>query len=445
MNKKILVITPFFAPESHAAVFRAHKLVKYLKKAGWQPIVLTVDINYTYNEDPVLLDELEGIPIYRTKYIEPSLRGLYMWLTGKDRTFKTLKAKGYFEIKVNNSSANHENDNVRSISNRIYSFLLDYYLNKPDRFWTWKWSAIKKAKQLIIDEDIQFVYTTCLPFTTNQIGIALKKTTTVKWVADFRDPITYAKRMHSSISHVFKLQRKIQKDTFKFADHVTVLSSAYKLIFHDQYGGLYNHKITFIPTGLDDDYLPEETDLDNTIIFVGEYLKEYKDYFFKIFSKVKNSLSVEEQPIIKIIGNKTINELQALPFIRQWGLEKQVVFLDHMPQNQLYLEINKARYALLIPGLDSLWWTNYAKMVDYIALKKPVISLLPPISEAKNELKKAGLLILLTTDFDENVKKMIQVFTTRYEVQSHDKYCKRYLATSQTNDFIEIFEKLNGE
>jgi len=47
-NKKVLVITPFFAPESHAAVFRAHKLVKYLKKEGWEPIVLTVDTNYTY-------------------------------------------------------------------------------------------------------------------------------------------------------------------------------------------------------------------------------------------------------------------------------------------------------------------------------------------------------------------------------------------------------------
>ena len=104
MNKKILIITPFFAPESHAAVFRAHKLVKYLKKEGWEPIVLTVDTNYTYNEDPALLEELEGIPIHRTKYFEPSLRGIYMWLTGKDRTYKTLKAKDIIELDNTNDS-----------------------------------------------------------------------------------------------------------------------------------------------------------------------------------------------------------------------------------------------------------------------------------------------------------------------------------------------------
>ena len=41
MNKNILIITPFFPPQTHAAVFRAFKLVKYLKRTGWNPIVLT--------------------------------------------------------------------------------------------------------------------------------------------------------------------------------------------------------------------------------------------------------------------------------------------------------------------------------------------------------------------------------------------------------------------
>ena len=42
MNKNILIITPFFPPQTHAAVFRAFKLVNYLKRTGWNPIVLTV-------------------------------------------------------------------------------------------------------------------------------------------------------------------------------------------------------------------------------------------------------------------------------------------------------------------------------------------------------------------------------------------------------------------
>ena len=84
MKKKILIITPFFAPENALPLFfRTHKLAKYLNRENWEVHVLTVDTNYVYNEDENLLKELEGVTIHRSKYIEPTLRGLRMWLTGK--------------------------------------------------------------------------------------------------------------------------------------------------------------------------------------------------------------------------------------------------------------------------------------------------------------------------------------------------------------------------
>ena len=93
MNKNILIITPFFPPQTHAAVFRAFKLVKYLKRTGWNPIVLTVNRNYLYLEDPDLLDEVQDVPIYQANYIEPTLRGLRMLLGGEDTSLKAITAK----------------------------------------------------------------------------------------------------------------------------------------------------------------------------------------------------------------------------------------------------------------------------------------------------------------------------------------------------------------
>ena len=58
MSRSVLIVTPFFAPQNHAAVFRAYKLAKYLPQFGWKPIVLTVDTQYEFNEDPTLLAEL---------------------------------------------------------------------------------------------------------------------------------------------------------------------------------------------------------------------------------------------------------------------------------------------------------------------------------------------------------------------------------------------------
>lgn len=443
MNNKVLVITPFFAPQTHAAVFRAHKLVKYLKKENWKPYVITVDINYDYNEDANLLDELKDIPIYTTKFIEPTLRGLKMALGGADRTYKTLKAQGVFDTEISNV------DSKKNITNEkekfsLYRFILDRYLKNPDRFWTWKKSTIKLAKKLIKTENIATVVTTTMPFTVNEIGIALKKDLNINWVADFRDPITYGKRFHSHIPKVYQNQKRIQDLTFKYADKIVGASSAFGLIFHDQYAGVYDAKFEFIPTGLDNAYIPEPTkEKENTLVFVGEYLKEYKDHFFKLYKETIAQLDEVLIPKIKIIGNKDINQNVALPYVNALGLNEYVEFCDHIPQKELYRTIEKAKFVLLINGAKGYWWCVFAKLIDYIALQKHVLAFVPEISEARKELKKANLATFLSFNETDSVEKFKNVLVN--DASQHEpnvSYCQRYLASSQVKAFIDIFKAL---
>lgn len=449
MNKKVLVITPFFAPESHAAVFRAHKLVKYLKSFGWSPYVITVDTNYEYNEDPSLLKELEGIPIYRTRYIEPSARGLKMALGGEDRTYNTLKKKGYFDKTHTDVNATVDGDSAlakASLKSKIYNYVLKRYLKNPDRFWTWRKKAVAVAQKLIKEEGIGTVFTTTLPFTSNQIGLELKKSCDIKWMADFRDPITYGKRFHSDIPMVFNRQKKNQDQTFAHADAIVGASSSFGLIFHDQYSGEYDDKFTFIPTGLDDEYIPKPVEQkDNVLIFIGEYLKEYKDHFFKIYKRVIQELPPEDIPKINIIGNKEINQSQALPYLNNLDLTEYVTFYDHMPQPQLYERVERARYVLLINGDKAYWWCVFAKLIDYIALKKEVIAFIPEISEARKELTKSNTAHFLSFQDEDSERKLKVLFQKKTTKKTPNvKYCKRYLASSQAQAFIDIFKKLQS-
>ena len=449
INKKILIITPFFAPEAHAAVFRVHKLAKYLKRLGWEPHILTVDTNYNYNEDFNLLDELKEIPIYRTKYIEPSIRGLKMALGGKDRSYKTLKKQGVFDIENKPLEKNkniEDNTSKKSLSTKLYHHFLNNYLKNPDRFWTWKRGAIKQAKKLIKEKNIGVIYTTCLPFTSNQIGIELKKTMNIKWVADFRDPITYGKRFHSSITKIYNIQKSIQDDTFKYADKIIGLSSSYGLIFHDQYAGEYDDKFEFIPTGVDDDYLPEkQVEKDNTLLFVGEYLKEYDDYFFRFYKEAIKGIPENKVPKINIIGNKEINESIALFHVKNLELTNNVTFIDHIPQSELYERIEKSKYVLLINGDKAYWWCIFAKLTDYMALKKEVLAFVPEISEAKKELTKANTGIFLKFNEKYSIKKLRNLLINPLITREINKeYCKNYLASSQVKSFIKIFEELQS-
>lgn len=446
MNKNILVVTPFFPPQTHAAVFRAFKLVKYLKRAGWNPIVLTVNRNYLYLEDPALLNEISDVPIYRADYVEPTLRGLRMKLGGKDTTLKNIVLEGNRNLAKETSSQTNAAHRQHSIYNRIYKYILSRWIQVPDRFIFWKKNAINLGCKIISEYNISIVYTTCLPFTCNEIGLALKRKTGVKWVADFRDPITYAKRMYSDYLPVFMKQKKIEQDTFKYADAITGLSRAYLSIFDDLYEGEYSAKTYFIPTGVDDDYLPSLDcniiEKENSIIFVGEYLHEYQDFFLKIFAKAIFSEELKDKKCkLKIVGNKNINYRQLKGYIDGLNLHDSVELIDHLPQKELYQLVIRSKAAVLIPGYRALWWTNFAKMVDYIALQMPVLAMVPMTSEARSELSRAGLGLFID-DEEKGVEIIRSIFNNKSKVNSCHEYCKQYLASKQVESFISIFTEL---
>lgn len=446
-NKNILIITPFFAPETHAAVFRAHKLVKYLKKEGWNPIVLTVDTNYVYNENPKLLQELEGVEIYRTKYIEPTVRGLKMWLTGKDLTYKTLKAKGVYNLStISENSADETKRHKKGVVSKLYKYLLDNHLNSPDRYWTWKKSAIREAKKLIGRYNIQFIYTSSSPYTTLEIGTELKSYfPNIKWIADYRDPLTYTLRNHSHIFSVFKKQKKIEIKALNCADAITGLASSYKLIYHDLYNGKYDNKIFFIPTGLDDELIPNCSDeiKSDEIIYIGEYLPNYGTTFFDYFGSFQAKYpQLANNLKLTIIGSKDINLLALQKLNIDKGILQSILFEDQMPQSELYKRLSKAKAVVLSPGYESHWWTNFAKMVDYIALKKIVLAVVPDPSEARKQLSMAGIGLFLDSE-----EIAVETFYNLASNEVLDKninhtFCETYLASSQAKSFIKILENL---
>src|SRR5271170_2649810 len=155
MSRSVLIVTPFFAPQNHAAVFRAYKLAKYLPQFGWKPVVLTVDTQYEFNEDVALLSQLpKETEVVCARYVEPTLRGLRMALGGRDRTFKGLRENG--------SGSNHAAVQ-RPAAMRAYQYFVKNWLQIPDAYWTWARTAIPVANKIMKERDIRLVFTTAPP------------------------------------------------------------------------------------------------------------------------------------------------------------------------------------------------------------------------------------------------------------------------------------------
>jgi glycosyltransferase involved in cell wall biosynthesis len=447
--KSILIVTPYFAPQSHAAVFRAHKLAKYLPKHGWKPYVLTVDTNYLYNEDPDLLDELpDEVEIIRTRYIEPSARGFTMALGGRDRTFIAEKA-GLLERQRESGAESPAPASPRTsppprvLAGKLYAHARRTWLQSPDAYWTWERTAIRSGRELIDRHGIDVVYTTAMPFTSHRIGMALQREG-ARWTADFRDPVTYAAKVSASSGRIHNRQYGIVRDTLRNADAVTVLSSSYGLVFQDIYGDVTKRPVRFIPTGVDDEFIPNDVEIvteEPYLIYAGEVMPEQTDDFFTMLGCALRRVPAPYR--LKVVGHEILNRQRLDPIVAAEGIADRVDFIDHVPQRELYRLIQGATAGILVPGRMAYWWNNHAKLVDYVGLRKPVLAMVPDPSEARSELTKTGLGVFLDGEV-EQATEMLTAFlngTLSLPEPVADE-CDRYLATSQVASFADVFDCL---
>ncbi len=441
MSRSVLIVTPFFAPQNHAAVFRAYKLAKYLPQFGWKPVVLTVDTQYEFNEDPALLTELpESVEVVRTRYIEPTLRGVRMALGGRSRTFEGTK-----EVRRNHNCV--AGAAPVSTGHGAYQYLLKNWIHLPDAYWTWARTAIAAGKEIIRDRNIDVVYTSSSPYSCLAVGRELQKTG-VQWVADFRDPLGYSQKLANYAPRVYSRQRRLVKDALDHADATTILASSYGSIFRDIFGNGYRDPI-FIPTGIDEALVePQKQNLSRKtpyLIFAGEYLTEFDTSFLEAFANVTKHPEIAAQDVkLLVIGTLEINRKRLAPFIDKFRLHQQIEFADQMPQGQVYKLLRDACAGVLIPGTRAFWWTSFAKMTDYIGMRKPVLAVVPDPSEARTALTRSRLGIFLDGSPENRAKILTDFLLGKHKLPTPDENeCQRYTAHHQVQSFAQLFESLS--
>lgn len=437
------MLVPYFAPQSHAAMFRVHKLAKYLPNFGYQPIIVTTSTNYLYNEDPQLLEELPSeVEIYRARYIEPTLRGIGMALGGPDRRFVALKAADKICVRSNSPSApGKRHPRLPSLGRLVADVIGDW----PDRYWTWSDPAFRLSEQLIKHYGIQLLYTSASPVSFLRAAMRLKQRNDLAWLFDSRDPLGYGKKFTARHGIARWIEQRILAKAIDSADHVSVLSAAYGSIFFDLYG-LEDDRWSFIPTGLDEAYVLPDVGLKTcgrNLLYVGEVMANQSTYSLEVLDYMLSS-SESSSPFDKLIflGRREVNE----PIIRHATanlprLTERLLFLDHRSQAEVYSLMRQSRACLLVPGLTRYWWNNFAKLVDYIGLSVPVIAHVPYTSEARQELDKAGTAFFLGSCKSEDAAALTQWLEAEPQ-QTRSEYADRYTAKRQVADFAALFDRL---
>lgn len=422
--KKVLIITYYWPPSGGGGVQRWLKLAKYLKEFNIEPFVLTVSSEYASfpHIDNHFVKEAENIKTYKTK------------------SFEALKVYGRMVGKKNVPHSAFANVDIKNWLQTVSRFVRGN-LFVPDPRKGWNKYAIKKAKEIISEYNIDTVITTSPPHSTQLIGLKLKEELNVKWIADLRDPWTdifyYKDLLH--LPHVKKKDLALELKVLTKADVVISVSDAIKNLFATKLGGK-SDKLKVIPNGFDP--LDFENDGKNSseifkFGYVGSLTEVYSPQkLFEALGQLKDKFDFH----ISFVGNVSpkVKEI-----IKNENLTDRSTFKERVSHDKAIIEMQSSDALLLfIPEVPNNEGILTGKIFEYLATRKPIIGVGPEHGDAAQILNKFSMGKMFDYESDLMVQ-FLRLLLTRYNNgetlinEGNLKVFSRKYQAGQIKDLIE--------
>ena len=400
--KKALILTYYWPPGSGPGVQRWLKFCKYLPENGWIPTVITVrNGSYPYTDYSLEKDVPDDMKIIKTYTFEPF--AIYNLLRGK-------KGKS---VEVGLGSIRNKQIKFSRFANYIRA---NYFI--PDARLGWNKYALGAAIKQIKTDKPDIIITTGPPHSTHLIGQRLNKEFGIPWMADFRDPWTtiYYNALLNRTDASKKKDELFENHVVSNCNVLVVTTPGMESEFSAR-----AKKIICIPNGYDsEDFEAHSTTKLDSLVrlsYVGNLKANQnmpglwkaisqlgQDENFKSVFRLCLAGSVHEE-IRKSIHESDIREmLEFHPFVAH----KEAV------------EIMQQADALLLPIPQSsgnrLILTG--KIFEYLATRRPILSLGPIDGNAAEILEKAEHSQMLNYDDVDGIRLFLASIVKEAE-QSH--------------------------
>ncbi len=367
--RKLLIFTYYWPPSGGAGVQRWLKLTKYLVRAGWEPVVITVDekeASYLQLDPSLMHDVHEGLRVIRTASIEPV--NWYGKMVGK----KQVPTAGFSNV-----------DNRKPLQKLVNSLRSNLFIPDPRR--GWNYYALKAARKLLKTETFAAIITTSPPHSSQLIGRTLHRETGIPWIADLRDPWTdiyyYPQLGHTALSHQINLgfERSVLLESTKL---ITV-SQGLKDLFAEKDPRIAAKETAVIPNGFDPDDFPKESapfPAVFTITYTGTMADTYQPQAFFEAVKLFREQKPEATLTLRFVGKLSDN---LLAYAQNLGLGDVLDLVPYVPHAESIQYLLKSSVLLLvIPVTDHAGGILTGKVFEYLASQRPILSLGPVEGDA---------------------------------------------------------------
>ncbi len=377
--KKVLIISYYWPPCGGIAVLRSLKFSKYLEDYGWKPIVLAPShahyptIDESNNKD--LRDDLE---VLRVPIWEPY--GIYKFLTGQKK-----------DANVNNVF--YTQDKKLGVAHDFSVWVRSNFFI-PDARKMWIKPCVKFLSNYLIDNPVDAIFSDGPPHTNTRIATIISEKFGIPWLADFQDPWTQV-----DYYQLLKLtkwgdqkHRKMEQEAFANASKTTIVSDAWKTEL-EKIGA---KNVSVIPWGFDpDDYpenLPDHHRSKFSITHTG--IMGY-DRNPESFLNALKELSAESESFAADLELRLLGQVDhsIMQLIESLGLSNSLNFPGQVSRNEaLDSTTDSVILLLLLNQQENAMGRIPGKLFEYLAARRPIISLGPSTGDAANIITgaKAG-------------------------------------------------------
>ena len=422
---KALIITYYWPPAGGSGVQRWLKFVKYLRDFDIEPVVYTVqDPVYAITDVNLQNDIPEGIEVVQQPIWEPN------------------NLVSLFGSKKKKTSAGFLNPNPSFIGKVAQYIRANYFIPDARKFWIKP--SVKYLTNYLQNNKIDVVISTGPPHSAHLIGLKLKETLNIKWIADFRDPWTEIDYLHQLplTKKAIKKHQFFENAVLKKADHVLVVGETMARNFRK-----ITKSVSVISNGYDTFTSKSNAGLDSTFSLVHIGLMN-SDRNHQILWQSLKALCDENADFKNDLQLKFIGAIadDVEHDIQKYQLKNNTELISYVPHNEVLQYQQSAQVLLLaVNNVPSAKGIITGKIFEYLQANRPILAIAPIDGDLNGIIKNTETGVVIGfNDLDKLKKEILKLYTSfkignlKVSPQNIEQYHRKAL----TNKLAGIINQL---
>ena len=332
------------------------------------------------------------------------------------------------------------------------------FLANPDRWCTWRFSAVSAAKKIIRENDVDAVWSTFPIATAHQIGLQVARKTGVPWIAEFRDPMWQGDYPPDPV--INKSWLKLEQEIFENASAVVVTTPSALKMYRERYPDFTASNVCLIENGFDEGSFqqaeatpaPEPGPRQPVagplkLLHSGVIYPSERDptQLFSAIAALKASDAVQSKDL-QLLLRASGNERQLAGSIDRLGIGDIVKLAPPIDY------VSALREMLAADGLLILQAANCnaqipAKIYEYFRARKPILALTDAAGDTAQTLRDADAGVVAPLDSQAPIEAAILRFMAElrsdrwYSLRTRD--VTRYSRAAQTGQLTDLLNAIS--